>query len=96
MRCNEIREDASPGRALCTGAFLGILLAFFSNYLVSGLELANIEWRWMFGVEAFPAIAFFLLLAQPALAQRVWIVGALFVLGGIGFTATRVMLPLSA
>ncbi|NBB76636.1 MAG: sugar porter family MFS transporter [Bacteroidetes bacterium] len=36
---------------------LGILIAYFSNYLI-GTE--NIEsWRWMLGVEAFPAALFF-------------------------------------
>ncbi len=35
----------------------GVLLAFFSNYLLSGL--GNDSWRWMFGCAAFPAILFF-------------------------------------
>ena len=41
---------------------LGILLAFFSNYLIAGWDLGAVEWRWMFGVEAFPAAVFFFLL----------------------------------
>jgi sugar porter (SP) family MFS transporter len=41
---------------------LGILLAFFSNYMISRLQLGPVEWRWMFGVEAVPAALFFLLL----------------------------------
>ncbi len=41
---------------------LGILLAFFSNYVIARLDLGAAEWRWMFGVEAFPAAAFFGLL----------------------------------
>ncbi len=32
---------------------LGILIAFFSNYLLSNIE--NNAWRWMVGVEAIPA-----------------------------------------
>lgn len=34
----------------------GILLAFISNFLLS--SLGENAWRWMMGVEAFPAIAF--------------------------------------
>ncbi|MCH1433765.1 MAG: sugar porter family MFS transporter [Flavobacteriaceae bacterium] len=37
----------------------GILLAFISNYLLSGL--GENDWRWMMGVEAFPAIIYTLL-----------------------------------
>ncbi|RME89757.1 MAG: MFS transporter [Verrucomicrobia bacterium] len=40
----------------------GILLAFLSNYSITLLDLGAVEWRWKFGVEAFPAAAFFLLL----------------------------------
>ncbi len=35
---------------------LGILIAFFSNYLLSGI--GENDWRWMVGVEAFPAIIY--------------------------------------
>jgi sugar porter (SP) family MFS transporter len=40
---------------------VGILLAYFSNYLVAALLGAeNVHaWRWMFGVMAVPSIAFF-------------------------------------
>jgi len=34
----------------------GILMAFISNYVLSGVA-AN-DWRWMVGVEAFPAVIF--------------------------------------
>ncbi len=40
----------------------GILLAFFSNYVVSQLIEGAVAWRWMFGVEAFPSALFFVLL----------------------------------
>ena len=33
---------------------LGILVAFLSNYLLN--DLGNNSWRWMVGIEAFPAI----------------------------------------
>ncbi|MDR2706233.1 MAG: sugar porter family MFS transporter [Planctomycetaceae bacterium] len=41
---------------------LGILAAFFSNFIIVGMNLGDMEWRWMFGVEAIPAAAFFFLL----------------------------------
>ncbi|MGB7395617.1 MAG: sugar porter family MFS transporter [Pricia sp.] len=34
----------------------GILIAFFSNYLLSGM--GENDWRWMIGVEAIPAILY--------------------------------------
>lgn len=39
---------------------VGILAAYFSNYLVAHLLGADhpATWRWMFGIEAFPAVAF--------------------------------------
>jgi len=45
----------------------GILLAYFTNSLILGTELADpAKWRWMFAVEAFPALLFlFLLMAVP-------------------------------
>ncbi len=61
-----------PGGVTQFNIVLGILLAFFSNYVVAELELGATEWRWMFGVEAFPAAAFIcpvvLHSVQPALA----------------------------
>lgn len=41
---------------------LGILLAYFSNYLIASLALGASEWRWQFGVAAFPALLFLLML----------------------------------
>src|SRR2546421_6605739 len=40
----------------------GILLAYFSNYLVGTMQLGAAEWRWKLGVPAVPAVLFFLLL----------------------------------
>jgi sugar porter (SP) family MFS transporter len=40
----------------------GILLAFLSNYLIAQMFGEGVAWRWMLGVEAFPAAAFFFLL----------------------------------
>ena len=38
----------------------GILIAFISNYLLTGFDADN-DWRWMLGVEAIPAFIYFLL-----------------------------------
>jgi SP family arabinose:H+ symporter-like MFS transporter len=55
---SEIAPPATRGRL--TGLFqlnivLGILAAFFSNYLLEGVAD---DWRWMLGAEAFPALAY--------------------------------------
>jgi sugar porter (SP) family MFS transporter len=43
----------------------GILIAYLSNYLLSGFGDSN-DWRWMLGVEAIPAVAYcYLLLKIP-------------------------------
>jgi len=65
MYIAEISPAAWRGRLVAITQFnivLGILLAFFSNYLIATLHLGDTEWRWMFGVEAIPAAAFTLLL----------------------------------
>lgn len=65
----EISPAKVRGRLVATTQFnivFGILLAFLSNYIITRLQLGQIEWRWMFAVEAFPAAAFFFLLfANP-------------------------------
>ena len=52
---------------------LGILLAYMSNFIIAGMGLGAAEWRWMFGVEAVPALAFSLLLALNPRSPR-WLV----------------------
>jgi len=37
----------------------GILLAYFSNYMIGLMHLGAAEWRWEFGVAAAPAALFF-------------------------------------
>jgi MFS transporter, SP family, arabinose:H+ symporter len=40
----------------------GILLAYFSNYVIGTMNFGEAEWRWMFGVAAVPAALFLLML----------------------------------
>lgn len=54
-------------RGRLVGAFqisivVGILLAYLSNYFIGTLNLGAMDWRWMFGVAAVPALIFFGLL----------------------------------
>ncbi len=41
---------------------LGILMAYFSNYIVGLFGLGDIEWRWKLGVMAIPSVLFFITL----------------------------------
>jgi sugar porter (SP) family MFS transporter len=41
---------------------LGILISYFSNYLIGLSSLGNVSWRWMLGVQALPSLIFFILL----------------------------------
>ena len=57
----EIAPAKNRGRLVMLAQFnivLGILLAYISNYFVTLFNFGDTEWRWMFGVEAFPAFAF--------------------------------------
>src|SRR5262252_890653 len=40
----------------------GILLAYFSNYLVGTIGFGDSEWRWKLGVSAIPAVLFLAML----------------------------------
>jgi sugar porter (SP) family MFS transporter len=40
----------------------GILLAYFSNYLIGLAGFGEAEWRWKLGISAIPALLFFLML----------------------------------
>ena len=56
---SEIAPAHSRGRLVGLYQFslvFGILLAFISNYLLS--DLGENAWRWMMGVEAFPAVIY--------------------------------------
>ena len=52
---------------------LGILLAYFSNYLVGLFHFGAAEWRWKFAVPALPAALFFALLFGIPRSPR-WLV----------------------
>ena len=59
---SEIAPAKQRGRLVGLYQFslvFGILLAFISNYLLSGI--GENDWRWMMGVEAFPACFYTLL-----------------------------------
>jgi len=72
----EISPARFRGRMVALTQFnivLGVLLAFLSNYFITSLNLGEITWRWMFGVEAIPAFAFVLLLFLNPRSPR-WLV----------------------
>ncbi|MBV9607969.1 MAG: MFS transporter, partial [Acidobacteria bacterium] len=52
---------------------LGILLAYFSNYLIGLQRLGATEWRWELGVAAIPAMLFFVTLFSIPRSPR-WLV----------------------
>lgn len=63
MYIAEIAPGRLRGRLVAVAQFnivIGILIAFFSNYML--VDIGDNNWRWMFGVMAFPAALFFLLL----------------------------------
>src|SRR5712692_2951194 len=51
----------------------GILLAYFSNFIVGTMQLGAAEWRWKLGVPALPAVLFLLLLFGIPRSPR-WLV----------------------
>jgi sugar porter (SP) family MFS transporter len=51
----------------------GILLAYFSNYVIGTLALGDAAWRWKLGISAAPAALFFLLLFRIPRSPR-WLV----------------------
>jgi MFS transporter, SP family, xylose:H+ symportor len=76
MYIAEISPARYRGRLVAITQFnivLGILLAYLSDYVISTLSLGNAEGRWMFGVMAAPAAAFFLLLLFIPRSPR-WLV----------------------
>jgi MFS family permease len=76
MYTAEISPARFRGRLVAFVQFnviFGILMAYCSNYIIALFELGSIEWRWMFGIEALPAAAFFALLCINPESPR-WLV----------------------
>jgi SP family arabinose:H+ symporter-like MFS transporter len=51
----------------------GILLAYFSNYIIGTMQFGSAEWRWKLGVAAAPAALFLLMLFMIPRSPR-WLV----------------------
>jgi sugar porter (SP) family MFS transporter len=76
MYIAEISPARWRGRLVAVQQFnivLGILLAYLSNYIIATTHFTDAAWRWMFGVEALPAAAFFFLLFTTPRSPR-WLV----------------------
>ncbi|MHC4406882.1 MAG: sugar porter family MFS transporter [Planctomycetota bacterium] len=77
MYTAEISPARYRGRLVALFQFnivFGIFIAFVSNWLIfSQLDLGEGSWRWMFGVEAVPALVFFCLLLLTPRSPR-WLV----------------------
>ncbi len=74
MYISEIAPAHSRGRLVALFQFnvvSGILIAFVSNYLLFGV--ADDAWRWMLGVQAFPALIFFVMVFKVPESPR-WLV----------------------
>ena len=52
---------------------VGILLAYVSNAIIGSMHLGALEWRWMFGVSAIPALLFLITLFVIPRSPR-WLV----------------------
>jgi len=74
MYISEIAPADKRGRLVALFQFnivLGIVIAYFSNYLLAAAGESN--WRWMLGVETLPAGLFFASLMMIPLSPR-WLV----------------------
>lgn len=75
MYLSEIAPARLRGRLVALFQFnivLGILTAYFSNYIINEV-ITQDAWRWMMGVETLPAVLFFLLLFTIPESPR-WLV----------------------
>ncbi len=74
MYISEISPAKKRGRLVALFQFnivSGILIAFLSNYLLFGIS--DEAWRWMLGVQAFPAFVFFVMVFLVPESPR-WLV----------------------
>jgi sugar porter (SP) family MFS transporter len=71
---SEIAPAERRGRLVALFQFnivLGILLSYFSNYLIG--QEGETAWRWMLGVQAFPSLLFLILLQLVPESPR-WLI----------------------
>jgi SP family arabinose:H+ symporter-like MFS transporter len=76
MYIAEIAPAAKRGRLVGMFQFnivAGILLAYFSNYLIGTVGLGATEWRWKMGIAGVPAVLFFVALQGIPQSPR-WLV----------------------
>jgi sugar porter (SP) family MFS transporter len=76
MYVSELSPARYRGRMTATFQFnlvVGILIAQVSNYVIGTMGLGATGWRWMFGVEAVPALTFLGFLAAVPESPR-WLV----------------------
>jgi sugar porter (SP) family MFS transporter len=78
MYIAEISPAHSRGRLVAVSQLnivLGILTAYFSNYVIASLldGSGTVAWRWMFGIMAVPSVLFFFLLTPIPESPR-WLV----------------------
>ena len=76
MYIAEIAPAAKRGRLVGMFQFnivAGILVAYFSNFVIGTLGLGATEWRWKLGVAALPAVLFYLMLHGIPQSPR-WLV----------------------
>jgi sugar porter (SP) family MFS transporter len=74
MYISEISPADRRGRLVAMFQFnvvFGIVIAYISNYLIAGTGPNS--WRWMLGVEAFPAILFLVLVLRIPRSPR-WLI----------------------
>lgn len=75
MYISEIAPAKRRGQLVALYQFnivLGILMAYFSNYLIGTANL-NEGWRWMLGVEALPALIYSVLILKVPKSPR-WLI----------------------
>jgi sugar porter (SP) family MFS transporter len=72
---SEIAPASKRGQLVALYQFnivFGILMAYFSNYLIGSAQLEN-AWRWMLGVEAIPALIYCILILRVPKSPR-WLI----------------------
>jgi sugar porter (SP) family MFS transporter len=76
MYISEVAPPKLRGRLVATAQFaivLGILMSFFSNFIIDSLGGNESKWRWMFLFGVIPSVIFFVLLFFISRSPR-WLV----------------------